>query len=142
MNGIRMSVVIAAGIFLRLGPGALAADEPAVKKVFADEQWYRAAEGREQVFAGRLRKEQSPMATSGRWNPVRLVIDAQTTWEVYLGSHTGMLDAYVGHAVRITGKPQTVLGHKEIWPARIQRGAPGPDEQSSTTPQPAAPPDQ
>ena len=93
---------------------------PLKKKLFANEKWYRDVHLKEQPYEGILRKEPSPMATSGRWNPVRLIIDEKTTWEVYLGADTGVLDDYIGLNVRIVGKPQVVLGHREIWPAHIE----------------------
>ncbi len=143
MNGIRVGIVVGGYIVLGALYGVCAGDGSALmKRVFAEEKWYREAKAPERVFEGVLRKEQSPQATAGRWNPVRLVVDEQTTWEVYLGAETGMLDGYVGHRVRITGKPQDVLGHKEIWPAGIARRVPSPDGGQDAVPPAAAPPAQ
>ncbi len=97
-----------------------AADLPGRKQLFADEAWYKATKEKEQTFEGTLRKAPTPSATSGRWNPVRLVIDEQDTREVYLGGKTDVLDAYVGHKVRIVGKPVEVMQRNEIWPASIE----------------------
>jgi len=118
---------IAAGVAcLVLGPLAAvpAGDPPAARKIFAGEAWYRAAEGKEQAFEGILEKAKSPGATSGRWNPVRLVGDETPTREVYLGGNTNLLDGHLGRRVRIVGKPMEVLGHAEIWPASIEPVAP------------------
>jgi hypothetical protein len=97
-----------------------AADPPAARKIFADEAWYQAAAGEEQAFEGILEKAKSPGATSGRWHPVRLVIDDKRTREVSLGGDATLLDGHLGRRVRIVGKPMEVLGHAEIWPARIE----------------------
>jgi len=96
------------------------ADEDDPLEIFAAEQWYRAANAKEQVFEGVLGKKASPGATAGRWNPVRLEIDEKTTREVYLGGTTDLLDDWIGRRVRIVGKPMDVLGHAEIWPARLE----------------------
>lgn len=120
---------------------AVAGDVPAVSQLFADEQWYKQAKQREQVFEGVIRKEPSPMATSGRWNPVRLHSKQGPIWEVYLGAKTEMLDAYVGSHVRITGKAidMNVEGqeHREIWPAQIELVvAPAGEKKKDTIPHP------
>lgn len=121
MKQMSPSAVLLAGAILGVSLCTFAGDEPATKRLFADENWYKDADAKEQVFEGILRKEPNPMATSGRWNPVRLVIDEKTTLEVYLGGNTAILDDYVGLNVRLVGKPQVVLGHHEIWPDRIEK---------------------
>jgi len=127
-NRTPQPVIALASGFLAISLCAMAADPPAVKKLFAEEEWYKGTKAKERVFEGILCKEPSPMATSGRWNPVRLVVDQRTVREVYLGSKTDILDDYVGLRVHIVGKPQTVLGHREIWPARIDRSMGATDE--------------
>lgn len=125
MNGSRTHLAVTAGCVAMLALYcAVAGDVPAVSQLFADEQWYKQARQQERVFEGVIRKEPSPMATSGRWNPVRLHSNQRQMWEVYLGAKTDILDAYVGRQVRITGKAidMNVEGqeHREIWPAQIE----------------------
>lgn len=115
----RIAVAVAC-LFLWPLAAVPAADPPAARKIFAAEAWYQAAEGKEQAFEGILEKAKSPGATSGRWNPVRLVGAETPTREVYLGNNTNLLDGHLGRRVRIVGKPMEVLGHAEIWPASIE----------------------
>ena len=113
-------IVIGFGVLV-LSLYSMAADPAPSLKLFADEPWYKQAEAKEQVFEGVLRKEASPTATSGRWNPVRLVLESGDVLEVYLGAETKRLDDYIGLKVKMTGKPREVLGHHEVWPSGIER---------------------
>ncbi len=120
MNGpLKCAIVVASG-FLAVSMWALATDLPGHKQLFAEEKWYKDAKEKEQTFEGTLHKADSPMATSGRWNPIRLVITEKDTHEVYLGSKTDLVDQYVGCKIRIVGKAVEVMQNKEIWPARIE----------------------
>ncbi len=135
----RSAIILGSGL-LAAALCSLAAEPPAAKELFAKEKWYKDTEKAEQTFEGVLRKIEGPMATSGRWNPVRLVISKKDTREVYLGGKTDILDAYLGSQVIIVGKPMEVLGHNEIWPARVWAAPAPPEPPGSSAATPATPP--
>jgi hypothetical protein len=116
---MRMIPVLLAPLLISSLLFSLASDPPNARVLFAEAPWYRQAAAKERTYEGVLRKEASPMATSGRWNPVRLITDQQNVHPIYLGSDTHLLDPYLGRRVRLEGKAMEVLGQQEIWPARI-----------------------
>jgi hypothetical protein len=134
MKAKPLSAIMLGSVLLAAALCSLAAEPPAAKEVFAKEKWYKDTGKAEQTFEGVLHKVESPMATSGRWNPVRLAISKKDTREVYLGGKTDILDAYLGSQVIIVGKPMEVLGHNEIWPARV-RATPAAGSEKRTTQQ-------
>jgi hypothetical protein len=97
-------------------------DEPAWQKLFADEEWYKQAEGKEQIFRGRL--EAVPQGPA--------IGFLMRTWFYRLGQrsiYTGarkleVLDRLVGQEVEILGKAvdMALEGRqvKEIWPAAVR----------------------
>jgi hypothetical protein len=124
-------------------------DDPAVKKeLFAKEDWYKDQKGKEETFEGVVQKKKGGgIGIVQRFNPYQLITTLtvertveqnvngviikkivtetrQVARDVYVGSKTEILDAYVGKMVKLTGK--TVMmeleGAKfdEIWPAAIE----------------------
>jgi len=97
-------------------------DEPAWQKLFAEEDWYKQAEGKEQIFRGRL--EAVPQGPA--------IGFLMRTWFYRLGQrsiYTGarkleVLDRLVGQEVEILGKAvdMALEGRqvKEIWPAAVR----------------------
>ncbi len=105
--------------------GAVAdkAAPPDKLELFAREDWYRDARGKEQDFVGKLEKVKVGGIGFGRMNPYRLVMKKETR-EVYVGSKPQLLAPYVGKTIKLIGKPvdMEVEGkeHHEIWPARLE----------------------
>jgi hypothetical protein len=97
----------------------VAADPPVTTTLFAEAAWYRQAAAPEQSFEGVLEKQPSPMASSGRWNPVGLKTPERIVHAIYLGGNNTLLDGHIGERVRIEGKIVSVLEGPELWPARL-----------------------
>ena len=96
-------------------------DEPAWQKLFADEEWYKQAEGKEQIFRGRL--EAVPLGP-GIGFLMRASFYRLGDRSIYTGARKlEVLDRLVGQEVEILGKPvdMALEGRqlKEIWPAAV-----------------------
>jgi len=71
---------------------------------FAEEEWYRALEGPEEVYEGVIRKREGAVPLHRmRFNPWYLERPSGDA-ELYLGSHAGGLDDFRDAPVVITGK--------------------------------------
>ncbi len=100
---------------------------PAKKELFANEDFYKNENAKEEDFVGVLDKVKAGGPGFGRFNPYRLTMTVdgkKAVREVYVGGKGDLLDAFVGKTVKITGKKwdMEVEGqvHHEIWPARIE----------------------
>src|SRR3954471_1698778 len=102
-------------------PDATKDDPPAKKDLFAKEEWYQKAEGKEQDFVGVLEKSKDAGKIGfGRMNPYRLVMKGDVR-EVYIGGKPQILADYVGKTIKLMGKAVDIgveaKNHREIWPA-------------------------
>jgi hypothetical protein len=101
---------------------------PAKKELFAKEKWYADQNGKEEDFVGVLERVTEPESkTLQRHRPYRLVmtVDKQKVIrDIYVGAEKGILDAYVGKTVKMTGKAVDfeLEGQQwhELWPARVE----------------------
>ncbi len=114
--------------------------EPAWQKLFADEDWYKQAEGKEQIFRGRLEAVPQGPAIGFLMRSAFYRLGDRT---IYTGARKmEVLDRLVGQEVEILGKPvdMGLEGRqvKEIWPAAVRPAAARPPLQSS--PKPKEPP--
>lgn len=103
--------------------------KPEKKKLFADERWYKAQDGKEQPYIGVLQKidRGAGVVGFGRFNPYRLVMEQKgkkDIREVYVGAKVQLLAPYVGKTVKLTGRPVELevegQHHREIWPGWIE----------------------
>jgi len=97
-------------------------DEPAWQKLFADQDWYQQAKGKEQIFRGRLEAvPQEPVSGFLMRTSFYRLADRN----IYTGARKlEVLDRLVGQEVEILGKPvdMALEGQevKEIWPAAVR----------------------
>lgn len=105
-----------------IGAAVAAPAEAPWDKLFADEDWYKSTEGKEQVFQGKL--EAIP-DTGGATTLQRTSYYRLGDRTIYTGAKkVPALDKLVGKAVEIRGKPvdMNLEGRslKELWPAAVR----------------------
>lgn len=117
------------------GNAGRAAEPGQWQKLFADEDWYKGAEGKEQVFRGKLE------AVPGAGGPSTLM---RTSYyrlgdrTIYTGAKkVAALDKLVGKSVEIRGKPVAMelegQSLSEIWPAAVRPAGGGEPTQGPGT---------
>jgi hypothetical protein len=131
-------------------------DPPAKLDLFEKEDWYKDQKGDVKDFVGVVSKvEQKGGVGFGRFNPYKFeykttkvltktvkvdgkdVVQETTVTEtvlreIYVGGKAGILDAYIGKKVKLTGKEVHMevegTAHREIWPARLEVVKPAADD--------------
>jgi hypothetical protein len=88
---------------------------PTGTELFKTEDWYREAPEKETTFSGLVTKEDQPEVTVNRQLAYRI-----GGKPVYVGGVSGLLEAYVGKTVQVTGKEVKLLGVPEIWPGDLK----------------------
>jgi len=120
-------------------------DQAEWQKLFADQDWYQQAQGKEQIFHGQL--EAVPQA-GGIGFFMRASFYRLGNRTLYTGARKiEILEKLIGRQVEILGKPvdMALEGRQvqEIWPAAVRptlsENPPAPPKESSKEPTPEAP---